>query len=312
MIDHVCYASDEDLEQLDIVKGSQRIITLEEKDHILSTFRKHPEHLVGGSGTNVVKALRQLDVSCSMIGTIGNDAFADEIEELLQKQEVANHFTRLDLDNGQVICLITPDGERTFAVYDSSAYHTETIEFDNEIEETYFSYLSGYHLREEEVVEAFIKAAKPKSQHIVLDLASENVICDRQEWILSLLKNDVNIVFSNALEAERLLGTDAKTACMYLAELCEYAIVTNGKNGCYLAHKGEITHVPANHVDVVDTTGAGDVFSAGVLYGIKNGLSMKECGEIGTRLASEVIQIVGNEIPQEKWDVLIPRLLTRE
>ena len=137
---------------------------------------------------------------------------------------------------------------------------------------------------------------------MIIDLASYNVVEDNLEFLHFLVKEYSNIVFANADEARAYSkGKDPEDALAELAKDCWIAVVKTGKEGSLIQNGKQVFKVGAKKVNCIDTTGAGDLYAAGFLYGLLNGMSLPLCGEIGTILAAKVIDVIGAKIPDETW-----------
>ena len=145
--------------------------------------------------------------------------------------------------------------------------------------------------------------AKQEGLQICLDLASYNIVEAERDFFRLLLTKYVDIVFSNEEEAKSFTGEQPEDALHDISKLCSVAIVKMGKNGSYIKKGTETIKVEAIKVnDVIDTTGAGDFFAAGFLYGLTSGYSFPKCAQIGSLLASKVIQVIGTELQPATWE----------
>ena len=112
--------------------------------------------------------------------------------------------------------------------------------------------------------------------------------------------------FANDEEIKALTGLeDAAAGCMALQQMCPVGVVTLGAKGCLIGHRENVEMVPAYPAKVIDTTGAGDIFSAGFLYGYLRNWKLEECASMGHRLASAVVEVVGTALPKQRWDAIL-------
>jgi sugar/nucleoside kinase (ribokinase family) len=183
------------------------------------------------------------------------------------------------------------------------------LEFDPEaVTEADFAgytlaHLEGYLLAHSEVkLQKLMSTAKAAGCLISLDLASFEVVRNFRSAILHLLEEYVDIVFANSDEADALLGKlPPEEQLAELKKLCPVAIVKLGERGAWADCGEGAVFIPANKVNAVDTTAAGDSFAAGFLYGYLTGRSAADCGRIGAALAAETVQVFGSVLPETAW-----------
>ena len=148
-----------------------------------------------------------------------------------------------------------------------------------------------------------IELAKEAGLQICLDMASYNIVANDLEFFSLLINKYVDIVFANEEEAKAFTGKKPEEALGVIAKKCSIAIVKVGASGSYIRKGTEEIKVSAIPVQkVVDTTGAGDYFASGFLYGLTCGYSLDKCAKIGSILSGNVIQVIGTTMPQERWD----------
>ena len=142
---------------------------------------------------------------------------------------------------------------------------------------------------------------------VAIDLASFNVVEENLGFLRRIVAEYVDIVFANEDEAK--VFTDEPepiNALQKISELCELAVVKIGMKGALIKHKGEVIHVGIMAAAKrVDTTGAGDFYAAGFLYGLCEGLSLRQCGTIGAITAGKVIEVVGTTLAEEAWEEIL-------
>ena len=155
-------------------------------------------------------------------------------------------------------------------------------------------YVTGYVLEPplRDTVLGAVRAAKGAGNIVALDLSDPGVVQRQRDWLRSFVKEHVDIVFANEHEAEAFTGKPPLQALREMGAMTRVAIVKIGEKGCYI-HRDRTIHVPAHLVTAVDTTGAGDAFAAGFLHAWLLGKPLETCGDLGSLLASRVIQQVG-------------------
>ena len=153
------------------------------------------------------------------------------------------------------------------------------------------------------LTERSVELAKSAQSIVSIDLSSFEIVREFKERMLKLLP-DITIVFANEKETRELTGLEPLEGCLKLQEMCSMAVVLRGEKGCLVGHKGKIIHSPAFSTHVIDSTGAGDLFASGFLYGILKGHSLEKCAQLGNRLGSAVVEVTGAELPPEKWNIV--------
>ena len=137
---------------------------------------------------------------------------------------------------------------------------------------------------------------------IAIDLASYNVVEANRDFLHSMIEKYVDIVFANEEEAKAFSGMEPAEALNDLSKKCDIAIVKIGSKGSLIKQGKEIVEIKAIPSHPVDTTGAGDLFASGFLYGLSQGMPLRRCGEIGAILAGNVIEVMGSKMSVGQWD----------
>ena len=166
-----------------------------------------------------------------------------------------------------------------------------------------YLFIEGYLVQDHEMILHAIELAKEAGLQICLDMASYNIVAGDMDFFSLLINKYVDIVFANEEEAKVFTGKEPEEALEIIAKKCSIAIVKVGANGSYIRKGTEEIKVSAIPVKkVMDTTGAGDYFAAGFLYGLTCGYSLEKCAKIGSILSGNVIQTIGTTISGERWD----------
>ena len=147
-----------------------------------------------------------------------------------------------------------------------------------------------------------ISTAKEKGLKIAIDLASYNVVEENRDFLLELINNYVDIVFANEQEAKALTGLEPEAALHYLAERCDIAVVKVGAKGAFIQQRDCVVEIEPMQADVVDTTGAGDMWAAGFLAGHVKGEPLQKCGRMGAIVAKNIIEVVGAKMDAARWE----------
>lgn len=165
-------------------------------------------------------------------------------------------------------------------------------------------YVEGYLVQDHSLIESVIRTAKRCGLKVAIDLASFNVVEENLDFLRQLVGNFVDIVFANEDEAKVFSGEEEPVnALQYISQLCELSIVKIGMKGALIKQGEKVVHVGImKAAKRVDTTGAGDFYAAGFLYGMTEGLDLRQCGTIGAVTAGKVIEVVGTTLADEAWD----------
>jgi sugar/nucleoside kinase (ribokinase family) len=291
------------LSKFDLPKGSMQLV--DEKKSIMvksETVNFNRIMTSGGSAANTIHGLAMLGVKTGFIGSIGKDEVGDFFEKDMKYAGINTMLIRRNTVTGTAIAMISPDSERTFATHLGAA-----VELDaNDLKPEYFDgydilYLEGYLILNKKLVETACKMAKDKNMQIALDMASFNVVEAMLADFNEIVEKYVDIVFANEEEAKSFTGMAPEVALGRLAQLCEIAVVKVGKEGSWVKREEEIIKIGTVSVNLKDTTGAGDLYASGFLYGYAQNKNLEICGQYGSLLAGHVIEIVGARMDHDKW-----------
>lgn len=297
--------SDDTLVQMELPKGSMQLIDEAKLQQINDKFSTLETHIAtGGSAGNTIIALTFLGTEAGFIGKIGNDEYGTFFKENYQKNGVESKLLTCDLPSGVASTFISPDGERTFGTHLGAASALKAEDLSLEMFKGYtYLYIEGYLVQDHAMILRAIELAKEAGLQVCIDMASYNIVESDLEFFTMLVNKYVDIVFANEEEAKAFTGKEAKEAVNEISKMCSIAVVKMGAKGSYIKKGTEEIHVEALPVKkVVDTTGAGDYFAAGFLYGLTCGYSLEKCAAIGSILAGYIIQTIGASMPKEYWD----------
>lgn len=287
-------------------KGGSQAISSEKLHHLIALSDTTPLIATGGSCANTIKGLTSLGEQCALLSYIGEDVWGDHFSQHMQELGIVGLFSPSPYPTTCALCLITPDGQRTMR-FCSDAIQNLSDQF---LHPPYFKHvqlvhIDSYSLRNNNLVQRVMPLAKEAGAKISLDLSSFEIVHAFHSTFLELLPKYVDLIFANEDEAHALTGLGPEESCLTLQELCSIAVILRGKEGCLVGHQGRLIHSPGFPVqEVVDSTGAGDLFASGFIYGYLQGYSLEKCARLGNRLGSQVVQVQGAEIPPEKWPVL--------
>lgn len=295
--------NDSILEKFSLPKGSMTLVDSSKSKEVKEGTRNFKRELAsGGSAANTIHGLAMLKANAGFIGSIGKDDTGDFFEKDMKKAGVQTMLFRRECVTGTVVALISHDSERTFATHLGAAVELVADNLDPEMFSPYhILYLEGYLINDKSLVEKACRLAKENHMEVALDLASYNVVNARLDDFKEVVSKYVDIIFANEEEARSFTGNDPEKALDELASKSNVAIVKTGKDGSLVKRGDEIIKISALPVNCKDTTGAGDLYAAGFLYGYAGGLPLDVCGAIGSILAGNVISIIGARIPDKNW-----------
>ncbi len=300
IVDVLTNVSNEFLNEQDLVKGSMTLVNEQEAADIYSKLGQCIE-CSGGSAANTIAGLASMGANTSYIGKIRDDQLGDVFRHDINA--LGSNFTTLAAQDGPTTArsfvLITTDAERTMCTYLGACSHLTVDDIDEEaVRAASITYLEGYLWDMEPAKIAMkkaIKIAHDACNKTSFSLSDSFCVDRHRDEFLDLVKNDIDILFANEDEIRSLYGIgDLNEAARRLQQDCEIGAITCGDKGCIVIDQNEIGYIQGRHVEnLVDTTGAGDMFAAGFLYGLVSNKNIGECGALGNLLASEVITHVG-------------------
>jgi sugar/nucleoside kinase (ribokinase family) len=301
---------DQIINDLNLPKGGMTLVGWELSDRI----QREISHLnikvaTGGSVANAINGVAGLGGVCGFVGAIGRDDLGLLFKNDMLKRGISVKLKELELPTGRAVGFVSPDGERTFATYLGAAVEMGPDDITADLFTGYdLFFIEGYLVFNHALIMAAASAAKSAGLTVALDLASYNVVEANQEILKDLVDNYIDIVFANEEEAKSFTGTSPELALENLAGRCDIAIVKVGKEGAYVQQGMQKWHIPAVATSVIDTTGAGDYFAAGFLAGLAEGFDLGKCGKMGSLMAAEVIQLVGAELEESRWEEILKQV----
>ncbi len=260
----------------------------------------------GGSAANAVLGAAKLGLKSTFIGKIGGDITArDYRANFIAAGADASRFKHTAVPNGRCLSMVTPDGQRTMRTHLGAAMTLSPEEITLEdFAGAKHAHIEGYLMFNPALAEKVATTARAAGCTISLELSSFEVVNVARDWILSQLEQGVHVVFANEDEVRALFQKDASYDA-YAKKLAGYggiACVKIGKEGAWVARGADLHRIAPVKVNrVVDTTGAGDAWAGGFLYGYLRGLSLASAGAIGSALGAECVQHLGPAIPEMHW-----------
>lgn len=301
IVDIISPASEDFLKEHNITKGAMTLIFDEAEVEKLNKAMASGKLVSGGSGANTMAGIASLGGKSCYIGKVSSDELGDIFEEEMNEIGVAYHTERHDGGPSTARCMInvTEDGQRSMCTYlGCSPLMTKEDLDENKIGNSKILLLEGYLFDREEAKHAFVEAAeiaKKNNRKVALTLSDLFCVERHKESFRLLVKHHIDILFANEAEILALYETDDfEKAAKEAMEECEIVALTRSEKGSVVARGGEFIKISAIPIEkVVDTTGAGDLYAAGFLFGLANERPLEECGKLGSLCAFEIISHFG-------------------
>jgi hypothetical protein len=252
----------------------------------------------GGSCANTIVGMGLMGAHVSYAGRIGSDEMGEAYRHSLESA-CGQHALQVSPDHatGKCLSLITADADRTMLTDLGASVTMPGLEtFDEDIRNAEMLHVTGYLLLGEPMASRCMEAIAIANQneiHISIDLADPFVVNAVKDDLLHILDEFATVVFMNADEAQALLGCGPSEAAARLADDVQHVIVKDGANGSFVRHGGREYKVGIHPTEAIDTTGAGDAYAAGYLYGLSKGWGPERCGDLGARVAALTVGQVG-------------------
>ncbi len=291
------------LEQHGIEKGIMTLTEPERQQAILDALADHKvNYCSGGSAANTIVGIADMGGKAAYAGKTGSDAFGKQYLHEMRQLGIAIEVPAGEGASGTCVVLITPDAQRTMLTHlgISGSLSAEDIQAE-EIAKAKYVYIEGYLFAGDSTREAAYQAIKMAKEHgvkVALTISDPFLIDICRDEFRALIEGPVDLLFCNEAEAKALTGHDDPVECAHMIhKQCENVALTLGKNGSILMHQGEVIAIEGIEVDAIDTTGAGDMYAAGLLYGITNGLTWKQAGHLGSHAAARIVSRLGARLP---------------
>ncbi|WP_309400873.1 adenosine kinase [Cerasicoccus maritimus] len=290
-------------------KGGMELVSADAIADIISQMNASLVQAPGGSAGNTAVGVANLGLPTTFLGKLGNNETADFYRDSFQA--IGGNIERFkvgDAPNGHCLSMVTPDSQRTMRTDLGAAM---TLCPDEVAPEDFVgvqhAHIEGYLLFNRDLLYRVLECARLAGCTVSLDLASFEVVGAAKDILADILRDSVDIVFANEDEAGAFtdMGEDYMGMAAELASLCDIAAVKLGKNGSLVQQGSQLHRIEPLVVDnAIDTTGAGDLWAAGFLYGWLTGKDLPTCGRYGSILGAEVVQVMGGAIPADRWEVI--------
>ena len=299
IVDVLCKVDDKFLLKNNLVKSTMKLLDEKEFKNLIQKLVIQ-ETISGGSVANSIVGLSQLGNEVGFIGKVNKDDLGDKYDYGLRKEKVNYLYTKKqeNIPTGTCLILITPDSERTMCTFLGIAGKINEKDVDQQlVKNSEVIFLEGYLWDEGDPKKAFDKAIN-NSNKVAMSLSDLFCVERHKKEFLELVKNRLDIVFANEQEILSLIDSSSiEDAINFSKEIDKNVIITRGADGAIAIKNKEVFECNAkSNLNIVDLTGAGDLFAAGYLHGIINNLSIEKALDYGTNLSSKVIQQIGARI----------------
>ncbi len=316
LVDVIAHAPYELVHELGLEPGSMTLVDAARVDELYAKLGPTVE-ISGGSAANTVAGIASFGGTSGFIGRVADDDFGRIYAHDLRS--IGVHFDApvapgAATPTGRCLVIVTPDAQRTMSTYLGAGSGLDPSYVDASlIADAQVLYLEGYLWDEQPAMEAYraaSDAAHAAGRRVALSLSDSFCVERHRDTFLQLIENSVDILFANEPEITALYSVDSLAAAARLvAGHCEVAALTHGPTGSMIVGQDGVHEIEAHHVDqVVDTTGAGDLYAAGFLFGFTHGYDLPTCGALASLAAAEVISHVGAR-PETKLAALAASLL---
>ena len=294
LVDVLSHQDDHFLETAQLVKGAMALIDAERAQELYAAMGPGVE-ISGGSAANTMVGIASFGGRAAFLGRVSDDQLGTVFAHDIRAAGV--HFATSPASDGaptgRCLILVTPDAQRTLNTFLGAASELNPDDVDEHLIGS-----EGYLFDQGPAKEAFRRAAKLAHQagrRVALTLSDGFCVDRHRDDFLDLVRGDVDILFANEVEICTLYETDDfDQALVHVRGHCEIAALTRSERGSVIVTADEVLSVPAASVArVLDTTGAGDQYAAGFLYGLTHGYGPGECGRLGSLAAAEVIAHLG-------------------
>ena len=297
IVDVICKVNEDFLSKNNLTKGTMKLTFDENEFKTILSKLKIEKTVAGGSVANSIVGLSQLNNKVGFIGKINDDELGNKYQEGLEKEKVSYFYSKKKelLPTGTCLILITPDSERTMFTYLGIAGKINDLDINEKtLQQSDMVFLEGYLWDEGEPQKAFNKAIK-YSNKVAMTLSDKFCVDRHRVNFLELVRHKLDITFAN--EQEMISLIEAKNfddVVTFAKELKKLVVITRGEKGAIAIFGEKTVEVGVKkNLNIIDLTGAGDLFAAGFLHGYINGLPTKDSLEKGTELSSKIIQKMG-------------------
>jgi sugar/nucleoside kinase (ribokinase family) len=313
LVDIMAFEDDSFLERAGAIKGGMTYVEHSFFDQTLAAATDTPKMVSGGSACNTMMGIGKLGGQARFVGKCGNGSMGQLFRRELKNSNVEPLLFASASPTGKVLSIVTPDAERSMFTFLGASAETKPEEITPAcFEAAAIVHIEGYLVFNEALILSALNAAKAAGALVSLDLASFNIVKESKRFLEQIISEYVDILIANEEEAFTFSScTSEAKALDSLSQNTKIAVLKLGPRGSRIAYNGDVT-VIAPHGDgmALDSTGAGDLWASGFLFGLVNGKPLSECGRLGSILGYEVCQVMGANIAEAGWQRI--RKMTEE
>jgi len=318
LVDVLSHENDEFVDEHGLEKGAMTLIDTDRAEALYAAMGPSTE-ISGGSAANTMVGIASFGGSSAFIGRVNDDqlgsVFGHDIRAAGVEFSTAP-ATGSDDPTGRCLIVVTPDAQRTLNTYLGASARLGPADLDHDLlGRAQVLFLEGYLWDEPDAKDAFRQAARRAHEagnRVAFTLSDGFCVERHRDEFIELIEHEVDVLFANEVEITSLYEVESfDDALQRVAHHCEIAALTRSEKGAVIVTRDEVHVVDAHRVEhVVDTTGAGDLFASGFLYGLTHGYDLGTAGRLATLAASEVISHLGAR-PQESLAALAADLVVR-
>ncbi|MCB9950617.1 MAG: adenosine kinase [Planctomycetaceae bacterium] len=315
LVDMQVSVSDETLETLKFAKGIMTLVDEETQQQVLGKISgMSVNRCAGGSAANTIVGVADFGGRAAYVGKVGQDEVGQFFLDDMRKLGVRIEVQPSEGQSGTCVVLITDDAQRTML---TSLGVSATLSPDDiveaELREAKYVYVEGYLFAGEPTRTAALKAievAKRNGVKVAFTVSDPFLIQYHRDEFIKLIEGPVDLLFCNLEEARALTGKHDAVDCAHeIHRHAENVALTLGGDGSILMHEGETIPIEGVPVKAIDTTGAGDMYAAGILYGITNGMSWKQAGHLASHAAGRIVSQLGARLKNRFTEADIQALM---
>ncbi|MDD3320431.1 MAG: adenosine kinase [Paludibacter sp.] len=296
--------NDDVLLSLNLLKGGMQLINAERSEEISAAVSNFSAKMAtGGSASNTINGITRLGLNAGFVGKVGKDDIGLFFSNDSLYNGVKPHLLESETPSGRCTVLVSPDSERTLCTFLGAACELEASDLSLEMFSGYdIFHIEGYLVQNHDLIRTAVKMAKEKGLKVSIDLASYNVVEDNLDFLHEIVNQYVDIVFANEEEAKAFTGKAPEEALDIIASMCEIAVVKVGKDGSFIKSGNEKVQIKPRLAKCIDTTGAGDLYASGFLFGLAKNYSLEVSGKIGSIVSGNVVEVLGAKMTDEVWE----------
>ena len=305
LVDLLVNVKDSWIQENKAVKGDMQLVDFSRIESLLSTLPAY-EKVPGGSACNTLVGYAKLGGEAAFVSKTGEDELGKLFALHLKNSNVQSLIKPANEPTGRVLSVVTPDAERTMFSYLGAS---DTLALDDFPEGVFdgaaLTYIEGYRAFDAQTFRGVLERSKAAGVPTALDFGSFGVVNVCHSLFESLFAEGlIDMIFANEEEAKAYTGKEPREALEELAKYTSLAVVKLGAEGALVSYQGTVFEIKAKKVQALDTTGAGDLWAAGFLFGFLSGSDIPECGKLASEVAAEVVQVQGASIPDSVWNRL--------